>query len=78
MINEGVVHGTTSLPSRLDVAMWVHAAMLEMKGKGEIIRNAWKRHGFEWFVSNAGEQNVGGNEGEQDVGGNEDGLEQNL
>jgi hypothetical protein len=42
---------------------------LEMKGKGEIIRNAWKRHGCEWFVNNAGVQ---------DVGGNEDGLEQAL
>ena len=39
MINEGVVHGTTSLPFRLDEAKWVHTAMLEMKGEGKIIRN---------------------------------------
>ena len=39
MINKGVVHGTTSLLSRLDVAKWVHTAMLEMKGEGQIIRN---------------------------------------
>ena len=51
-----------SPPSRLDVAKWVHAAMLEMKGEGGIIRNAWNRHGYEWFVNNAGEQNVGGYE----------------
>jgi hypothetical protein len=69
MINEGVVHGTTSPPSRLDMAKWVHAAMLEMKGEGGIMQNAWKRHGYEWFVNNAGEQ---------DVGGNEDGAEQAL
>jgi hypothetical protein len=50
MIAEGVVHGTTSPPTRLDVAKWVDAAMLEMKGEGEIIRNAWKRHDFEWFL----------------------------
>ena len=53
MINEGVVHGTTSLPVRLDVAKWVHNAMLEMKGEGKIIRNAWNRHGYEWFVDNS-------------------------
>jgi hypothetical protein len=23
--------------------------MLEMKGRGDIIRNAWKRHDYEWF-----------------------------
>jgi hypothetical protein len=26
--------------------------MLEMKGRGDIIRNAWKRHDYEWFVDN--------------------------
>ena len=30
-------------------------------GGGKNIRNAWKRHGYEWFVNNAGEQDVGGN-----------------
>ena len=50
MTNEGVVHGTTSPPARLDVAKWVQNAMLEMKGRGDIIRNAWKRHDYEWFV----------------------------
>ena len=38
---------------RLDVAKWVDAAMLEMKGEGQIIRNAWKRHDFEWFIDDA-------------------------
>ena len=61
MINESVVHGTTSPPLRLDVAKLVHAAMLEMKGEGKIIRNVWKRHGYEWFLDDAGEQDVGGN-----------------
>ncbi len=52
MMNEGVVHGTTSPPARLDVAKWVQNAMLDMKGRGDIIRNAWKRHDYEWFVDN--------------------------
>jgi hypothetical protein len=55
MTNEDVVHGTTSPPARLDVANWVQNAMLEMKGRGEIIRNAWMRHDYEWFPR---EQNV--------------------
>ena len=47
MINEGVVHGTTSPPLRLDVAKWVHNAILEMrKAEGKIIGNAWKRHRY--------------------------------
>ena len=66
MIAEGVVHGTTSPPTRLDVAKWVDAAMLEMKGEGQILRNAWKRHGYEWFINNALV--------EQDAGGNNDGA----
>jgi hypothetical protein len=62
MMNKGVVHGTTSLPARLDVAKWVHNAMLEMKREGKIIRNAWKRHDYEWFVDNTREQHVGRND----------------
>ena len=37
-------------------------AMLEMKGEGNIIRNAWKRHDYEWFVDNTREQDVGTND----------------
>jgi hypothetical protein len=62
MIKEGLVHGTTSPSSRLDVAKWVNAAMLEMKGEGEIIHNAWKRHGYEWFLDDAVEQDAGDND----------------
>jgi hypothetical protein len=59
MMAKGVIHGTTSPPLRVDVAKWVDAAMAEMKGAGDIIRNAWKRNWFEWFVNDAGEQAVG-------------------
>jgi hypothetical protein len=62
MIAEGTDHGTTSPPMRLDVTKCVNAAMLEMKGEGQMIRNAWMRHGYEWFVDNAVEQDVGGND----------------
>jgi hypothetical protein len=53
MITEGVVHGTTSLPTRLDVATWVANTMAEMKREGGIIWNAWKKKGYKWFVGNA-------------------------
>ena len=68
MLAEGIVHGTTSLLSRADVANWVNAAMAEMKSEDRIIRNAWRRHGYEWFV--------GGKEvGDKVVGGNKEGGE---
>jgi hypothetical protein len=62
MIAKGIVHGKASPPTRLDMAKWVDATMLEMEGEGKNIRNAWKRHGYEWFVDNAVEQDVGGND----------------
>ena len=49
MIAEGVIHGTTKPPSRRDVAGWVDRAMTEMKGKEQIIKNAWRKTGYEWF-----------------------------
>ncbi len=64
---EGIVHGTTSPLLRADIANWVNAAMVEMKVEGRIIQNAWRRHGYEWFVGNkeVGDKVVGGNkEGE--------------
>jgi len=71
MVAEGVVHGTTSPPTRLDVAKWVDTAMLEMKGEVDIIRNAWKRHDFEWFL----DEPIVDAPVEQDADGNEDGAE---
>ncbi len=49
MITESVIHGTTGTPTRQDVATWVPSAMAEMKREGEIIRNAWRKTGYEWF-----------------------------
>ena len=50
MIAEGIIHGTTKPPSRRDVAGWVDRAMTEMKGKEQIIKNAWRKTGYEWFL----------------------------
>jgi hypothetical protein len=39
-----------------------------MKAEDRIIQNAWRRHGYEWFVGNkeVGDEVVGGNkEGEE-------------
>jgi hypothetical protein len=49
MIAEGVIHGTTSAPSRRDIAGWVDRAMAEMKNEAVICRNAWSKTGYEWF-----------------------------
>jgi hypothetical protein len=43
--------------------------MLEMKGRGDIIRNAWKRHDYEWFLDDE-------NSREQNVGTHDDGVEE--
>ena len=32
------------------MAKWVKSAMGEMKEKGKIVQNAWRKMGFEWFV----------------------------
>ena len=68
MLVKGIVHGTTSPPSRADVANWVNAAMAEMKSEDRIIQNAWRRHGYEWFIGDKEVDNkvVGGDkEGEE-------------
>ncbi len=68
MIGKGIVHGTTIPPLRADDAHWVNNAMAEMKAEDRIIQNAWRRHGYEWFVGNkeVGDEVVGGNkEGEE-------------
>jgi hypothetical protein len=69
MMSEGIVHGTTSQPVRLDVEKWVNA-MGEMRSEVEIVQNAWKKTGYEWFVNEDGrEWVVGGIEEEFADGG---------
>ncbi len=59
MIAEGVQEGTTSSPTRRDVAVWVDKAMTKMKEKQQIIKNAWLKTGFEWFDKEEGEGVLG-------------------
>jgi hypothetical protein len=68
MIAKSILYGTTSLPSRVDVAKWVNAAMAEMKGKGKIIQNAWKRRTMSTSGSSTTRGNVGGDD-EENKGG---------
>jgi hypothetical protein len=64
MIAEGVIHGTTSPPTRHDVAGWVDRAMAEMKSEVGICHNAWLKTGYEWFPKVGGQEegNIGGND----------------
>jgi hypothetical protein len=55
MIAEGIIHGTTTPPSRHDVTGWVDCAMEEMKREERIIKNAWRKTGYEWFPKEGGE-----------------------
>jgi hypothetical protein len=59
MIAEGVQEGTTSSPTRRDVAVWVDEAMAKMKEKQQIIKNAWLKMGFKWFDKEEGEEVLG-------------------
>lgn len=47
MINEGLQHGTTSPPSRNDIAQWTTAAMETLPK--EIVKNAWRHGEYTWF-----------------------------
>jgi hypothetical protein len=59
MIAKGVQEGTTSLPTRRNVAVWVNKAMTQMKEERWIIKNAWLKTGFKWFDKQEGEGVLG-------------------
>jgi hypothetical protein len=59
MIAKRVQEGTTSTPTRRDVAVWVGKVMAKMKEKQQIIKNAWLKMGFEWFDKEEGEGVLG-------------------
>jgi hypothetical protein len=64
MISEGVIHGTTSTPTRLNVATWVNEAMKEMNRERAMERNAWLKTEYEWCDKNEGGlELIGGDEG---------------
>jgi hypothetical protein len=47
MIEEGVIKGTTSPPTREDISKWSLAAMETLPV--EIVRNAWRHGKYSWF-----------------------------
>jgi hypothetical protein len=67
MIAKEIKEGTTSLPTRHDVAVWVDKAMAQMKEEQQIIKNASLKTGFKWFDKEEGEGVLGGVEGIVDI-----------
>jgi hypothetical protein len=63
MISKGINEGTTSLPTRHYVAIWVDEAMAQMKEERRVIKNALLKMGFEWFDKEEGGGVLGGVEG---------------
>jgi hypothetical protein len=66
MIKEGIKEGTTSTPTRRDVAVWVDKVMAQMKEEQRIIKIARLKMGFAWFDKEEGEgvlEVLGGAEG---------------
>jgi hypothetical protein len=49
MIADGVIHETTNLPSRRDIAGWVDHTIAEMKGDEQIMKNVWMKTGYKWW-----------------------------
>jgi hypothetical protein len=59
MIDEGIKEGTTSLPMRRNIIVWLDKAMAQMKEERKTIKNAWLNMGFEWFDKEEGEGVLG-------------------
>ncbi len=55
MIAEGIIHGTARPPSWRDVAEWINHAMAEMMGEERIIKNAWRKTRYKWFLKEGNE-----------------------
>jgi hypothetical protein len=54
MITEGIVHGTMSALTRLNVATWVDRAMVDMSAERGIVRKVWLKSRYDWFDINEG------------------------
>jgi hypothetical protein len=50
MIAEGIIHSTTSKPTREDMVKWVNNTMAEIQSDCRLVQNVWLKMGFEWFV----------------------------
>ena len=47
MVAEGIIHGTTSPPTREKIAEWAIYAKLSLTG--QYIKNAWRLGDYSWF-----------------------------
>ena len=56
MIAEGNFRGTTSAPSRKDIADWTIKAYSTLSKT--IIENAWKQHDYTWFAGKVSEKST--------------------
>ena len=54
MIAEGLVHGTTSPPSRLDICRWTLVAFQNLPE--QMIRNSWRHGDYTWFPGSTCEE----------------------
>ena len=54
MIAEGLIHGTTSPPTRDDICRWTLVAFQNLPEK--MIRNSWKHEEYTWFPGSACER----------------------
>ncbi len=59
MIKEEIKEGTTSMPMRGNVAVWVDKAMMQMKEEQRTIKNAWLKTGYVWFDKEEGGGELG-------------------
>lgn len=55
MLFDGIVHGTTSAPTREEVAGWIAQAFRRMQGTATV-KNAWMKTNYEWFAVEENEQ----------------------
>ena len=49
MIADGLATGTTTSPTRKVVAEWIDAVITDKRNEATIVKNAWKKTGYEWF-----------------------------
>jgi hypothetical protein len=49
MIEEGLGAGTTTPPTRQQVAIWIDTVLTDMGKETTIVTNAWMKSGYEWF-----------------------------
>jgi DDE superfamily endonuclease len=55
MIQEGIIHGTTSPPTREDIAKWSVGAMQTLPER--IVKNSWRHGDYSWFPNETNNNN---------------------